>query len=719
MFAKWMLAIGFVLAARVAMGGCAPEFTTQPEAGTLPIGSFVKLFGQVNSATPVTWSWQRGGMPLVDEGRFFGTRTQELTINRVEIGDAGTYTLVATNECGTATSVEVEIVVDCHVHWELKHPTAVRDVVYDGVRRRLVMAGSTGLYTNQKETWTWDGNRFRTLSAFGPSAEGLATCFDSSSGVIVGITRTTNETDPLATWEMHGDDWRFIPNGEIGFRTGYSIAYDEVRKRTVLFGGSNEAGRLNETWTWDGSAWSLVAASGPSPRYDHAMAFDRKRGVVVMHGGNTTTGYSDETWEWNGSSWSLVATGNPGPRVRHAMAFDGGRGTVVTVAGSSDMGDALETWEWNGQQWTNLGCDLPYYLQGVSMAFDEDRQLLVVNGPDILPLGVNARIWECDGTQWFERVGLPLGRYGGSVAYDAARQEVVRFGGTEVPQPQIGAETWVWNGEEWRLAATNGPASRSFAAMAFDPLSSNVVMFGGTGTGGPNSQTWLWDGISWTEANVPGPEARYDASMAFDPRSKTMILYGGTSSTVLDLTDTWSWDGQSWTKLDDNGPYVYSHGLSYDEARERMVLHGRDPASWGGSISQTYVWEDGHWTPVEEHGPDMSGRQMAFDADRGSVVAYGTGNQDPWYGVWELNGAIWLPRARIVGSALRGDLAFDSHRGISVFGAYMFSSAPLRTWEFRLAVEGDANADNLIDGRDLSVLLTQFGQSVSVGSGSA
>lgn len=706
-----------VCAARVGLGGCAPEFTIQPEAGTLPIGSFVKLIGQVHSVTPVAWSWERNGTPLVDEGRFFGTATRELTINRAEVGDAGTYRLVATNACGTATSVDVELVVDCHVHWELKHPLAVRDVVFDQKRDRLIFARSTGLFTTPNDTWTWDGSAFRALSAFGPTGDVLATCSDSSRGVVVGVTRQTELDGPLVTWEMNGDDWHLIAGGELAYRLGFAIAFDEVRGKTVLFGGSSDGVRLNETWTWDGSAWSLVANDGPSPRTDLAMAYDRKRGVVVLYGGNTADGYSDETWEWNGVSWSLVSTGGPGQRVRHAMAFDASRGTTIAVGGYSSERNVLDTWEWDGSQWSELPCDLPYPMQGLSLAYDENRQVLVATGPDVPTPTANARIWECDGQQWVERFGLPLGRYGSSIAYDAARQEVVQFGGPVGARFLSGTETWTWNGEQWRLAATTGPSTRSFAAMAFDPTSTQVLLFGGTGTGGPNGQTWLWNGSSWTEAQVVGPGARYDASMAFDPRSNTIMLYGGSSSSVLDLTDTWSWDGQAWTKLDHNGPFVYSHGLAFDNSRERMVLHGRESAG-GGVVSKTFVWEAGHWIPIEENGPDMSGRQMAFDRDRGSVVAYGTGNRSPWQGVWELSGNSWSPRAFIGDPTPRGDMTFDSHRMVSVFSAYTFSIGPLRTWELRLAVEGDANADNLIDGRDLAVLLSQFGSQVPNGSGS-
>jgi len=75
-----------------------------------------------------------------------------------------------------------------------------------------------------------------------------------------------------------------------------------------------------------------------------------------------------------------------------------------------------------------------------------------------------------------------------------------------------------------------GPAPRTGAAMADDPATGDVVMFGGTGGDGQVvAGTWLWDGSGWSEAGpVDSPPARYGAEMAWDPQSQRVILLGGT-----------------------------------------------------------------------------------------------------------------------------------------------------------------------------------------------
>ena len=120
-----------------------------------------------------------------------------------------------------------------------------------------------------------------------------------------------------------------------------------------------------------------------------------------------------------------------------------------------------------------------------------------------------------------------------------------------------------------------GPAARIGAAMAYDPATGDVVMFGGTGSDGQVlAGTWLWHGSGWSEAGpADSPPSRYGAEMAWDPQSQRVILLGGTggpgcsigsgsSGTVTgaagavsatggctQLQDAWAWDGSDWSQI--------------------------------------------------------------------------------------------------------------------------------------------------------------------------
>ena len=87
--------------------------------------------------------------------------------------------------------------------------------------------------------------------------------------------------------------------------------------------------------------------------------------------------------------------------------------------------------------------------------------------------------------------------------------------------------------------------------MAYDPSTSQLILFGGST--GPTSlgDTWDWNGTTWTKlAPVDNPLARYGASMAYDPATSQLVLYGGfePGGFPADGSDTWIWNGTNWTE---------------------------------------------------------------------------------------------------------------------------------------------------------------------------
>ena len=96
------------------------------------------------------------------------------------------------------------------------------------------------------------------------------------------------------------------------------MAYDTVRKETVMYGGFG----LSDTWVYDGKDWTKEnPSSSPGKLYSHDMAFDEKRGVVVLHGGMT----SAKTWEWDGTNWAEKhPVHSPGTLFSHNMTYDSG-----------------------------------------------------------------------------------------------------------------------------------------------------------------------------------------------------------------------------------------------------------------------------------------------------------------------------------------------------------------------------------------------------------
>src|SRR2546430_7908879 len=71
-------------------------------------------------------------------------------------------------------------------------------------------------------------------------------------------------------------------------------------------------------------AWTQsFTTSAPSARFAHNMVYDSARGVTVLFGGANPSGYLNDTWEWNGQSWTQrVSAVFPHPRPQVVVADD-------------------------------------------------------------------------------------------------------------------------------------------------------------------------------------------------------------------------------------------------------------------------------------------------------------------------------------------------------------------------------------------------------------
>ena len=117
-------------------------------------------------------------------------------------------------------------------------------------------------------------------------------------------------------------------------------------------------------------------------------------------------------------------------------------------------------------------------------------------------------------------------------------------------------DTWLWDGAKWTQAQDTGPAARHAHAQAYDAARNEVVLFGGETGAGIAGDTWAWDGTVWTQEAHFGPPPAAFAGLAFD--GTVSLLYGGVASPTDPnskvFTGTWQWDGEHWTQRQDIGP---------------------------------------------------------------------------------------------------------------------------------------------------------------------
>ena len=308
------------------------------------------------------------------------------------------------------------------------------------------------------------------------------------------------QVTPALTWSQQS------PATSPSVRLGATMAYDPSTNQVVLFGGQGSNGNtLNDTWNWNGTTWTqLSPATSPPSREDATMAYDPNSGQVVLFGGLNNNGNGTsllgDTWTWNGTTWTpQTPATSPQARFYATMAYDPSSGQVVLFGGETVNSDFYvgDTWTWNGSTWTPQNPATSPPSRGTAM-----------------------------------------------MAYNVTSGQVLLFGGdgNGTGFPFLN-DTWTWSGATWtQLSRATSPPSTGQAVMAYDANSGQMVLFGGANNAGLNilGDTWTWNGTTWTQQTpATSPEARYSAAMAYDPSSGQVVLFGGSSNSNL-LGDTWS-----------------------------------------------------------------------------------------------------------------------------------------------------------------------------------
>jgi Immunoglobulin domain len=84
----------------------APSFTTQPSSQTVTAGASVTFTAAANGTPAPTYQWRKNG------NNINGATNSTFTINPVSVGDAGNYTVVASNSAGNVTSNTATLTVN-------------------------------------------------------------------------------------------------------------------------------------------------------------------------------------------------------------------------------------------------------------------------------------------------------------------------------------------------------------------------------------------------------------------------------------------------------------------------------------------------------------------------------------------------------------------------------------------------------------------------------
>jgi hypothetical protein len=432
--------------------------------------------------------------------------------------------------------------------------------------------------------------------------------------------------------------------------------------------------------------WTKPVLEG---RIRSGFVYDSARGVCVLYGGWNHYQPTD-TWTWNGLVWHRRAPqpGGSPPPMSVAMAFDAARSRTVLFGGMYPYTQTSnETWEYDGTAWTRLQPSIaPPARWGATMTYDPVRGRIVLFG-GMLPrnIGVYRDTWEWDGTRWVQMhpTTSPPARQTAAMTYDTVRREALLFGGADAVGALVPDDLWGWNGSDWRrVSAPSRPGPRSDHALAFDSIRGRAVLYGGNGTA---TDTWEWDGAAWYQIQpAHDPGTRFGHSMAFDPlRGHTLLLGGGGGP----RSDLWAWDGSDWRRLTPSAPRRRRDpAIAADPTASTLLMFG------GSNGDDTWSWSGTAWTELQPavQPPAREGHAMVTDLTRARIVLFGGGSGWPpstaMQDHWEWSGSTWSQRTPAALPPARSyhGMAYDALRDrIVLFGGESTTGASLAdTWEF-------------------------------------
>ncbi len=389
-------------------------------------------------------------------------------------------------------------------------------MVFDSALQKTVLFGGINDVV-ESATWLWDGTNWTQFVGAGPGARyDSAMAYDSrnqqvvlfggdfptASGFFTFETWTFSTAQQTAAWVQQS------PPASPPARAYASMVFDSRRQQVVMFGGATLASPtfFGDTWTWNGSTWTLAATTGPSGRLLAAFAYDELRQQAVLFGGG---GAGNDTWIWDGATWTQkFPAHSPLGGIGVAMAYDGARQQVVLYGGKSGNTCLTDTWIWNGIDWTlRSPATVPVHSSdcGASMTYDDTRQQVILLTAKFGSTPDKTYTW--DGANWtLQAPATPLPQrydFHDMLAYDNLRQKAVQFGSFSSLNGLL-SDTWQWDGANWaQLLTGTNPSARYEAAMVFDPVRQQTVLFGGNGTDSMGMQQT--EGDTWTLNPTPFP----------------------------------------------------------------------------------------------------------------------------------------------------------------------------------------------------------------------
>lgn len=459
------------------------------------------------------------------------------------------------------------------------------------------------LFNHAGETWSYDGEDWQLEPIVGPlNFTDPCLVYDPLRDVMVLLADSS-------LYERAGGAWVLRTAFPGGLTFDRAAGFDATSGRVIVFGGWFQIGGNNTaTLAWDGTTLTVLGPSTVPPgRSAHTIATDPASGELLVIGGAdlfAPSQWLSDVHAWTGSDWAPRA---PLPVARRNPAAAPFGGQLYLFGGQLEpTGGAAVAWSHEllllapPSTWVTL----PLPTTGRLAAHDDLRARTVsLDG---------TRTLEFDGDTWTDTgIAFPGSGDATALAFFPPSARIVAIDGA--------GAIWQFDGSAWTAVATPGaPPPRTGAGLAYDAARQRLVLFGGVDAGlAPLADTWEWDGSSWSQQLPALSPPGGGNTMAWDGQRVVLV----TAQVSAGTTSTWTWNGTAWSHLNDLPALYVEPRLALDPAQGLTLLASTAPGF--GSSDHTFRLVANAWQalPAVLDARPTSGA-LVYDGNRGALVAH-------------------------------------------------------------------------------------------------
>ncbi len=314
----------------------APAFTTQPSSQSVTAGASVSFTVVATGSPTPTLQWQKNG------GAIAGQTTATLSLSNVQAADAASYTCVATNSAGTATSNAATLTVN---------PAATAPAFTTQPSSQSVTAGASVSFTVvatgspapalqwQKNGSAMAGQTAATLSLANVQAADAAsyTCVATNSAGTATSNAAALTVNPAAiapAFTTNPGPQTAVVGASVTFTvvaTGSPTPTLQWQKNGgVIAGQTNASLSLANVQAADAASYTCVATNSAGTATSSAAAL-----TINAPPAFTTQPASQTALAGANVTFTIVATGTPAPALqwqKNGAALPGQTGTSLTLS---------------------------------------------------------------------------------------------------------------------------------------------------------------------------------------------------------------------------------------------------------------------------------------------------------------------------------------------------------------------------------------------------